>query len=97
MSISDQGKTPLERAADRALNGGFILPAVRWSQLNPEQQLAYVLEQLVQHQKGHLALLQSILPLSQACVEWRKTPEGQAWMQKQAAKRAAAEAAKAQP
>lgn len=93
MSIADQGKTPLELLADKVVNNGFAVRAVRFSQLNPEQQLAVMLEELVEHQKGHLALLNAILPLSQACVEWRKTPEGQAWAAKQAAKRAVAEAA----
>lgn len=88
-------KTPLELLADQVAHSRFAIKAVRFSQLNPEQQLAVVLEQLVEHQKGHLALVNTILPLSAACVEWRKTDEGKAWMVKQAAKRADAEAVKA--
>lgn len=90
MSIADKDKTPLERMADKLVRGEYsvIVPAVRFSQLNPEQQLAHVLEQLVEHQKGHLALLNTLLPLSAACVEWRKTTEGQAWVAKKAKERA---------
>lgn len=91
MSIAEHGKTPLERAADQALDGRLFLKAVRWSQLNPEQQLAYMMEELIVIGKAKLAMMQMILPIGQACVEWRKTEEGQAWTAKQAAKRAAQE------
>lgn len=89
--------TPLEVMADQRIRSEFAIRAVRFSQLNPEQQLAYMLEQVVEVTKGKLALMQALLPLSEACVAWRKTPEGVAWMEKMAAKRAAAETKGKQP
>jgi hypothetical protein len=97
MSISESNKTPLEILAVQVVDGRFAVRAMRFSQLNPEQQLAVALQQLAEHQKGRFALLDLILAFPHAYVEWRKTPEGQAWAQEQAAKRAADEAAKAQP
>ena len=95
MSIADKEKTPLELLADQVAHSRFAIKAVRFSQLNPEQQLAVSMEQLIVAGKEKLALMEVVLMLSKECIEWRKTPEGQAWMEKQAAKRAAAEAAKA--
>ena len=96
MPIADKDKTPLERMADKYIRGEYsvIVPAVRFSQLNPEQQLAYMLEQLIVVNKEKLALMESILFFAKECTEWRKTPEGVAWMAKQEKKRAEAEQAK---
>ena len=81
--------TPLENMADQVMQSRFAIRAVLFSALNPEQQLAYMLERLVEHEKGHLALLNAMLPLTQSCVEWRKTKEGLAWAKQQEQKRAA--------
>jgi hypothetical protein len=94
MSIADKEKTPLELLAQMSLDGRLALRAVRFSQLNPEQQLAYLMEQLIVLGKQKLQLLEAVNLAAKECVEWRKTPEGMAWVAKQAAKRAAAEAAK---
>lgn len=88
MSIADKGKTVLELAADYTLDGRFFVRAVRFSQLNPEQQLAYMMEQLIVLAKQKLQLLEAVNIAAKEYVEWRKTPEGQAWMAKMAAKRA---------
>ena len=96
MSIADKEKTPLELLADQRIDGRFALHAVRFSQLNPEQQLAYMMEQLIVLGKQKLQLLEAVNLAAKECIEWRKTPEGQAWVAKQKAKRDAAEAAKEQ-
>ena len=87
-------KTPLEVLADKFVDGRFAMKAVRFSMLNPEQQLAYMMEQLIVLGKQKLQLLEAVNLAAKECVEWRKTPEGQAWTAKQAAKRAAAEQVK---
>lgn len=91
MSIADQGKTPLELMAQKVVDGRFVIGAARFSQLNPEQQLAYMLEQLIVLNKQKLSLMESVNLFAKECIEWRKTPEGIAWTEKQARLRAAKE------
>lgn len=87
-----QGKTPLELMAQKVIDGRYVVGAARFSQLNPEQQLAYMLEQLIVLNKEKLSLLEAVNFFAKECIEWRKTPEGIAWTEKQASLRAAKEA-----
>lgn len=72
-------QTPLEKLADRRIDPLLAAKAVRFSHLNPEQKLAYVLALMVEQKKETLQLLAACNTLAKECVEWRKTPEGQAW------------------
>jgi len=47
-----------------------------------------VLEQLVTMGKEKLALMEICTGLAKECIEWKKTPEGQAWTEKKAKERA---------
>lgn len=79
MNLSGTSKDPVEVLARAHVDGRMGYKIVYFTQLNPEQQFAYVLEKLVEHQKGTIALLEMSNILAQRTVEWRKTPEGQAW------------------
>lgn len=75
--------TPL----DKYIKSGHAYKALAFTQLNPEQQLAYAMTVLLEQKKETLELMKAVHLLAQECVEWRKTPEGQAWNAAQAAKR----------
>lgn len=83
----------LETLAKARIDGRTGYQIVYFQDLNPEQKLAYVLEQLVELNKGKLALMETTRLLAQECVEWKKTPEGQAWNEKMRVKRAEKEKA----
>lgn len=81
---------PIEALAKAHIDGRMGYKITYFSALNTEQKLAYIMERLIDHQKGTLALLEACKVLAQETVEWRKTPEGVAWNEYQANKRAAA-------
>lgn len=72
----------------RTFGGAYAPKILRFSSLNPEQQLAFVLELLVTEGKTKLALMEIAKTFAERCTEWKKTPEGQAWDEEKAKKRA---------
>ena len=79
----------VEAMAKKHIDGHMAMQILRFTELNPEQKLACVLEQLIVAGKAKLELLEICNGLAKECIEWRKTPEGVAWAEKQAEKRAA--------
>ena len=55
--------------------------------------LARESQEVARDAAAKLALLEAVNLAAKECIEWRKTPEGQAWMEKQKAKRVSVEAA----
>ena len=87
----------LEALARGHIDGRTAFKVMYYSELNPEQKLAYVLEMLVEHKKGTLALMQTLLLLAEETKVWKDTPEGVAWREAQAKKRADKKAVTANP
>lgn len=69
------------------VKSSYAVKTLHISQLNPEQQLAYAMTVLLEQKKETLELMRAVHLLAQECVDWKKTPEGQAWTAAQAAKR----------
>lgn len=85
MNVEDK----LQEMSKRHIDGRMAHQIVRFSELNPEQKLAYMLEVLVTHSKATLSLYGVSMALAESCKVWKDTPEGKAWQEKQKAKRAA--------
>lgn len=68
-----------------------VLPYAKVRNLNPEQQLCYALQKLVEHKSETLVLMRLTNVLAEACVAWRKNSpeEYAAWKAKQKSKESA--------
>lgn len=77
----------LQNLADRVLHSNLLVQTARFSHLNSEQKLAYLLAQLVEQKKETLALMEVVNIAAKECVEWKKTDEGKAWDEEMKVKR----------
>ena len=84
----EQTQTRLERLRLRSVDGLGASLVLKVGHLNPEQQLALVMKQLLVHQQSTLLLVEVVNMQAAECVTWRKTPEGLAWAEKKSVERA---------
>lgn len=72
----------LEELAKKHIDGRLAMKALQYTQLNPEQKLACVLEMVLQAGKTKLLMMEVCKHLAEETIAWKKTPEGMAWQQK---------------
>jgi len=84
MPTTDQ---KLNALAHGHIDGRMAYKIMYYSELNPEQKLAYLMEQLIVVGKEKLALMEVVLLQAKEVVVWKDTPEGVAWREEKAKKR----------